>query len=82
MPDEEKPRKKGPGRPHKFNAEAKVKGRSGKAFHVYLNPALLAAVEGYLAGFEFRPSNTDFASRAFEEYLASRGHWPPKGGQS
>jgi hypothetical protein len=45
------------------------------AFH--LDQALLEALERYIATTRPRPTTTAVLVAALEEYLASRGEWPP-----
>ena len=51
--------------------------RNGKAsLHVYIDPKLHAVVMQLIK--EQRMSLTAFVEKVLEEYLTSRGYWPPK----
>jgi hypothetical protein len=64
----------GPARP------AAPQGRGGVSTHVYLDPAVAAALAEYLASAQPRTSKTAVIELALREFFQSRGAWPGKEG--
>jgi hypothetical protein len=51
--------------------------RTGVPLHVWIDPAIAAALQAYLDGTEPSVFKTAAVESALREFLRARGHWPP-----
>lgn len=59
-------------------AKKKPTKRSGVPLHVWIDPALAAALEAYLEQTEPSVFKTAAVETALRGFLREKGHWPPK----
>lgn len=51
--------------------------RTGKPVNVWIEPALYAALKSYLDSQRPRPTTTSAVEVALEDFLRTKGFWPP-----
>jgi hypothetical protein len=63
--------------PPEEQGEPRRPNRTGVSLHVYIEPAIDGALQGYLDASEPKVSKTAAVETALREFLRARGHWPP-----
>ncbi len=54
-----------------------VPNRTGTPLHVWIDPEIAEALQGFLASADPRISKTAAVESALREFLRPRGFWPP-----